>query len=188
MKSLWITKIFPYDGTQLRPLFAYLSEGLLGDSIVSWRGPCQIDWVNMVDGEDLRAQSPIAGSDMVHFIVEKFDCSLFAAVGLQRLITAIALELIRDLAKEGSLALQVFRVGDDLFCGERKLSISVATLSLRSALIHFALNVSNEGTPVPTLSLTDLGIDPEQFSRILLDRVVEEVHSVIEATCKVRTV
>ena len=82
MKTHWCEDEFAYDGTQLRSLFAYLEYGHLGDSIVSWAGPCEISFDHMVDGEDLRDQSPIRGSKMLHFIVECFDTQLFGGVAL----------------------------------------------------------------------------------------------------------
>ena len=70
MKSLFIKENFKYDGSQLRSLFAYLNYGLLGDSIVSWIGPCNVDFDHMVDGEDLLQKSEIRSDNMVHFIIE----------------------------------------------------------------------------------------------------------------------
>ncbi|MCB0363586.1 MAG: DUF366 family protein [Bdellovibrionales bacterium] len=187
MQSLWIAKNFSYDGTQLRSLFAYLSEGVLGNSIVAWQGSCDIKWENMLDGEDLLAQSPIVGMDMLHFIVEIFDCSLFGAVSFQRVITSLAKDLVKEKSQNVQLLQNLVRIGDDIFCGEQKLSISVATLGSRSALIHFALNVTNEGTPVKTASLKDLGIDSKDFAHELMQRVVNEFQTIREATYKVRS-
>ena len=39
------------------------------------------------------------------------------------------------------------REGDDIFVDDRKLSISIASISLSSAKIHFALNLEDKGTP-----------------------------------------
>ncbi|MEK6556365.1 MAG: DUF366 family protein, partial [Bdellovibrionota bacterium] len=44
MKQKWIEKEFKYDGTQLASLFNYLNYGIVGDSIVSWIGPCDISF------------------------------------------------------------------------------------------------------------------------------------------------
>jgi hypothetical protein len=55
-------------------------------------------------------------------------------------------------------------------------------------LIHFAVNVINLGTPVPTLSLQDLGVAPEAFARELMGRLAKESDSITEATQKVRPV
>jgi len=70
VKSLFIENKFTYDGSQLHSLFAYLEHGLLGPSVVSWRGACNIPFSHMVDGEDLLAKASIEGDEMLHFIIE----------------------------------------------------------------------------------------------------------------------
>ena len=84
MKSLWLDQEFKYDGTQLHSLFGYLGHRVLGDSIISWVGPCEVSFEHMVDGEDLLAQSRICGSQMLHFIFEIFDQTLISGVFIQR--------------------------------------------------------------------------------------------------------
>lgn len=180
-----------YDGTQLRSLFAYLEHGILGDSAVAWIGPCNVNLEHMVDGEDLRDNSEIRGSRMLHVILEKFEARLPEMVALQRLLSAITKDLLEQLRK--STAGQCLRrEGDDLYLatgdGEGKLSISIATVSPVSGLIHFAVNVSNQGTPVKTASLEDLGIDARRFADELLLRLASEMNSIKDATCKVKWV
>lgn len=186
MKYKWIDKNFKYDGTQLRSLFGYLDHGVLGDSILSWQGPCEIDFTHMVDGEDLLAKAEIRGSHMLHFIVEVFSKDLFTGVSLQRLLSALAREQLQKLSPLNTAMLR--REGDDLWLEDQKLSISIATQSPVSSLIHFALNISNEGTPVKTLSLEDLKIEPKKFSQTLGEAFVEEFQQIQQATCKVRWV
>jgi hypothetical protein len=181
-----------YDGTQLRSLYAYLEHGLLGDSMVAWIGPCDVSFQHMVDGEDLRDASAIRGSQMLHFIVEKFEARLPEMVALQRLMSAIAKDLLETSRKtKGSLR----RDGDDLYwksdssaTEEGKLSISIATVSPVSGLIHFAINVANQGTPVKTASLEDLGLEPKAFAKALLAKLVSEFDSISSATRKVKWV
>lgn len=180
-----------YDGTQLRSLFAYLDHGILGDSIVAWVGPCNVPFAHMVDGEDLRDQSDIRGSRMLHFIVEKFAATLAETVALQRLLSAIAKDVLQK--KMSPLAqVSIRRAGDDLFAslpdGEGKLSISIATVSPVSGLIHFAVNVSNEGTPVKTAALEDLRVSAQEFAEAVLRDFSAELNSIREATCKVKWV
>jgi hypothetical protein len=174
-----------YDGTQLASLQNYLVHGLLGDSIVAWIGACDVNFEHMVDGEDLLAKAQIAGSRMLHFIIEKFDVQLFAAVGMQRMLAAIVKDLLEESMKK---AHKLLREGDDIYCGDRKLSISIATQSPVSSLIHFAVNISNEGTPVKTLSLEDLGVEPKAFAELVMKRFVTEVEGMQQATQKVRWV
>jgi hypothetical protein len=188
MKSLFIQNEFPYDGTQLRSLFGYLSHGVQGDSIVSWIGPCSVAPDHMVDGEDFLAGETIAGDHMVHFIIERFHTPLFSAVALQRLFASICLDILREHVGDPEVAELMRREGDDLFFGPGKLSISIATLTPVSALIHFAVNITNEGTPVETACLDDIDMGPVEFARTVMKRFTQEISSIEDATVKVRWV
>ncbi|CAN5631656.1 DUF366 family protein [soil metagenome] len=187
----FVEKEFPYDGTQLRSLFAYLDHGLLGDSIVSWVGSCDIDFAHMVDGEDLLAKAEIRGGRMVHFIVEKFQATLPEMVALQRLLASIVKDVVVD-KEHGIPRFPIRREGDDVYVvlpdGEGKLSISIATVSPASGLVHFAVNVSNEGTPVKTASLEDLRFAAREFAELVLKKFSVECESIREATMKVKWV
>lgn len=204
MKSKFISSEFVYDGTQLRSLFGYLDHGVQGDSVVSWIGPCSVGFDHMVDGEDLLAGARISGARMVHFVIEKFHTPLFAAVALQRLFAAICLDILRAHIDDGGgggsgsgdddrcggeeCSGKLRREGDDLYFGEGKLSISIATVSPVSSLIHFAVNCTNEGTPVCTASLADIAMDPAEFARRAMEKLIAEVASIEEAIVKVRWV
>ncbi|MEO0337065.1 MAG: DUF366 family protein [Pseudomonadota bacterium] len=179
MKTQWIEEKFTYDGSQLRSLFAYENYGQRGDSIVSWIGPCDIPEDKIVDMEDVRAGDTIAGSSMLHFIVELFGQTLPATIAFQRLVMAS----VRDTLGE-----RVVREGDDLFVGEGKLSISIATVSPVSGLVHLALNISNEGTPVQTACLKDLDVDPVELADQVMDLVSGEWEELLLASQKVRWV
>ncbi len=188
MKSKFIDELENYDGSQLVSLRSYLRHKLLGDSIVAWVGSCDVTFEHMVDGEDLLDQARIAGDQMLHFIVEKFDCTLLAAVALQRLLAAIVKDELQRSSPKRDLAVNLRRDGDDIFLGDKKLSISIATQSPLSSLIHFAVNITNVGTPVETLSLEDLGLEPKRFAQQVMSVFCREVETVIEATHKVRWV
>ncbi len=191
MKTKFIEKEFPYDGTQLRSLYGYLDHGLLGDSIVAWVGPCNIDFSHMVDGEDLLAKAEIRGARMVHFIVEKFHSTLPEMVALQRLLASIVKDVIVE-RENGTPRFPIRREGDDIYLmfpdGEGKLSISIATMSPSSGLVHFAVNVTNEGTPVKTASLEDIRFAAREFAELVISAFARECESIHEATMKVKWV
>ena len=177
-----------YDGQQLHSLFAYLEHGILGPSIVSWRGACDIPFSRMVDGEDLLAKAVIQGQEMLHFIIEVFDRDLFSGVALQRLFAAITRDYLQKQAAKTLSGHHLIREGDDLYWGDRKLSISIATKSPVSTMVHFAMNITNQGTPVKTLSLEDLDLDPRQVASDLMDLFKKEYSDIVVATQKVRPV
>lgn len=189
MKFHFSQDLSPYSGHELRPLHSYMKYGLLGDSMVAWCGPCDVKLSEMVDGEDRRANAKICGDLMLHFLVEIFDTNLFSAVALQRLLATMVLEAVETLAEQNQnlnqneKRLRLRRDGDDVYWGEKKLSISIATSSATSELIHFAVNVVNKGTPVPTAALEDFKIQPNLFAKRVGERFVAEVDS-IRAACR----
>lgn len=185
MQIQWIQDNIHYDGSQLKPLFAYMNYGILGDSIVSWTGSCEVQLDHMVDGEDAIQNAQICGDEMLHFIVEVFDRELATGVLLQRIFASIVKDLLHEVSPrlgEDVLA----RDGDDIYFGDRKLSISVASKSAISTMVHFAINIVNAGTPVKTCSLEDLQVEPKSFAEQVMEAVTQEWLSVLRATRKVR--
>lgn len=186
MKTKWLKQTVQYDGTQLRSLYAYLEHKILGDSVVAWQGACEVRFEHMVDGEDLLQQARICGSDMVHFIVEVFDQKLMTGVLLQRLLATIIRDVVVDLSPLKNL--QIVRRGDDLYWKGRKLTISIATSSPVSTMLHFAINVSSKGTPVRTAGLEDFKVKPPVFAQKVLEVLKSEYLTSLEATRKVRPI
>ncbi len=186
MKTKWLKQKDLYDGRQLRSLYAYLEHKILGDSAVAWRGPCEVTFDHMVDGEDLLQRAAIRGSDMVHFIIEIFDHKLMTGVLLQRLFASIVRDVLYDLSPMKNL--EILRSGDDLYWKNKKLSISIATSSPVSTMVHFAINVSAKGTPVDAAGLDDLKVEPQAFAERALSALKDEFDSSLQATRKVRPV
>lgn len=177
-----------YDGRQLAPHWLYRHFDLLGDAIVAFVGPCRVELSEMVDLEDVKAEAPIYSPLMVHCIAEFFHTDLELAVYRQRLLIVTAKELL-----EASTGQRVERQGDDLYLtrsdGTRgKLSVSIATASPTSTLIHTGFNIETEGTPIPTAGLAELGLDIDTFAGELLRRYASEVEDIWQARCKVRAV
>ncbi|HBW36687.1 DUF366 family protein [Desulfosporosinus sp. BICA1-9] len=173
-----------YDGSQLQSLFAYKNFGLMGDSMSVFRGSCRVEQDEMVDMEDVLAKDWIYSEDMLHFIVEHFEMDLEKTIIRQRLLIATIKE---ELERLGVRTLS--RSGDDLYEADKKLSVSISTLSPVSTLIHCGLNVSNLNTPIPTVGLADLKIqDVLGFGESVAKQYCAEVGSMRLARCKVRGV
>jgi hypothetical protein len=184
MKHLILKERLDYDGSQLQSLFTYRNYGLMGESILVFRGKCSVQQREMVDLEDVRAQEWIWSEDMLHFIVEHFELDLEKTIIRQRLLIAIIKEELEDLEIKS-----LKRSGDDLFEDKRKLSVSISTLSPVSALIHCGLNISSANTPVPAVSLGDLGLrDILAFGEKVALHYCSEMESICLARCKVRGV
>lgn len=184
MEKVFLPEFIKYDGRQLSSLWAFRNFGIQGDSIVAFRGPCHVELTEMVDLADVRARAHIHSEEMVHFIIEHFDMDLEKAVTRQRLFIAITKDLLEARSPETRFA----RDGDDIFVGDRKLSVSIATLSPVSSLIHTGINIRSDNTPVKTIGLADLGIDSETFAREAIETYSSDVEDIRLARCKVRGV
>jgi hypothetical protein len=184
MKSFWAENKITYDGTQLSSHFAYRNFQIAGDSIVGFIGSAKVLLTELVDIEDIIAKEPISSDLMLHFIVELFQGDLLSMVFLQRLLMSkIADELNLRMGK-----LLIKRDGDDLYYEERKLSVSIATASPISKMIHCALNIKNTGTPIPVSCLEEIGADPEDFGKSILKSFTHEMEEMEFARVKVNWV
>lgn len=186
MKTQFVTTptktLKKYDGSQLRPLFNYENFGLKGDAMISWIAPTDVTLTHMVDFEDKIEESKICGDKMLHFMIEFFPANLSTGVLAQRMLASI----IKDLITTKVPAAKLTRKGDDIYVGAGKLSISIASVSAVSTLIHFAVNITNKGTPVKTASLDDLKIKPDTFAKEVLKAFASEFEDVMWATQKVK--
>ena len=138
----------------------------------------------MVDIEDVINNEPIYSKYMLSFITEQFNVNLVEGVFRQRLLICIIKE---ELEKRGIF---VERRGDDLMIDNKKLSVSIATKSTTSILIHTGLNIDSTGAPVKASGLTsELGItDIKEFAQEIMRRYSEEIEDIILASTKVRGV
>lgn len=185
MNVQWLARRMAYDGSQLRPHWILTATGVTGDALVAFRGPCALPAAEIADLHDRLAGATIAADDMLHFVCERFDDGdLDRATLRQRLLAARVLEVLCRLAPAHARSLR--RDGDDVFLDGGKLSVSVATRSPVSTLIHFGINVDNRGTPVRTASLRDLGVQPARCARAVLRETQREEESISSARCKVR--
>ena len=180
MKIKFLTEEFAYDGSQLQALFAYRNFAIEGESIISWLGSSRVSDENMKDGADLFAGESSEGDRMLHFIIELFGQPMMTMVSLQRLFAAIVKDVLEELSGK-----QLRRDGDDLFWNDGKLSISIATRGAVSSMIHFAVNETNEGTPVKTACLGDLGVNAEALAEEVMKRWESEYFGITRATKKI---
>ena len=154
-----VDEIFEYDGSQINPSWAFQEFGIYGSSIITWIGPVNIAPDNIKDFADVGLE--IKSNYMVNFICEFFDqqpTNMRIAYLRQRLLVMI----FREILTEKGISTK--REGDDIFVDGRKLSISIASVSLSSAKIHFALNLEDKGTPddVDTIGLYDIRVNDQQ--------------------------
>ena len=184
MIAQFIDKEIPYTGKELSSHWAFRNFDILGDSIVSFIGPCDVTIDHMADLVDVKKNAPIKSDRMLHLIVEHFGSDLQSAVLRQRLLICILLDVLNQKVKTD----RILRKGDDLYRHDAKLSVSIAVKTPVSCMIHVGLNVVNRGTPVKTLSLEDLNIDPQELAGHIMQRYQQEIQEMNEAQWKVRGV
>jgi hypothetical protein len=186
MEMLIIPETITYNGSQLSPHWAYRNYRVLGDSIVSFQGPCRVGLTSMVDLKDVLDEAPIYSEGMLHFIAEHFTLNLEETILRQRLMVAA----LKDLISEKTIV-KLQRFGDDLFADSRKLTVSIATLTAVSTMIHTGVNITGRNAPVPAVGLADLGLHEGEIAHIgetLCRTYLEEYEQVKLARCKVRSV
>ncbi|MDP6959422.1 MAG: DUF366 family protein [Planctomycetota bacterium] len=182
MITVFLEDPLDYDGIALQSLWAYRTLGTQGNSLVSFIGGCDFPFENMADLEDVRAEKRIWSPRMLHFIEERFDMDLEKAILRQRLLAILVKEAVSSHSSRS-----IRREGDDLFDEDRKLSISIATVTPVSTKIHFGINVDRaEGLDVQTEGLSTYGIDPRVVAEAVLQRYPEEMESVEDARTRVR--
>ena len=184
MKTKFINEEIKYIGSQLSPHWIYKNFGIQGDAIVAFMGECKVDLSEMVDIEDVINKEPIYSKYMLSFISEQFGIGLVEGVLRQRLLMCIIKELLEEKG------VFVKRNGDDLLVEGGKLTVSIATKSLTSVLIHTGINILSEGAPIKVSGLTsELGItDIKTFATEVMQRYADELDDIILASAKVRGV
>ena len=184
MKTKLTEQEIKYEGWQLSPHWIYKNFKIQGDATVAFIGECEVKLTEMVDIEDVINNEPIYSKSMLSFISEQFNVGLVEGVFRQRLLICTIKEA---LEKRG---INPVRSGDDLYVDGKKLTVSIATKSLNSILIHTGINIDSTDAPVEACGLTnDLGIrDISEFAEEILKNYSEEIDDIIMASTKVRGV
>ena len=193
MKHLKLKNGTSYDGSQIQPMWAFRQFGIKDSSIVSWMGPMEIRSDEVIDYEDVEVE--IKGGEMLNFIVEHFDvqpANIRLCYHRQRLLVTI----VKDILADHGVKTQ--RDGDDLYVlqnGKRdgKLSVSIATCSASSMKVHFALNLTEKGTPadVETSGLLECGAglereDVQDLADEICSAYINEIESIESDITKTR--
>jgi hypothetical protein len=187
LRTILADRTVDYDGSQLRSgwLTAELGLEVGGEGAIgAFLGACDVKPEFVVDLEEVASGEPIRAARMLHFVAEFPEADLEKTVLRQRLLAALA----RDALAGRAPGREFQRRGDDIYEEGCKVTVSIATLSPRSSLIHFAVNIDASGAPVPARGLDDYAVDPGEFGRALLERFSEEMAGARAATGKVRRV
>ncbi|MCB0418508.1 MAG: DUF366 family protein [Bdellovibrionales bacterium] len=179
MQTKFIDAPLLYDGTQLSPHWIYRNFDLLGDALVAFAGEAIVGIEHMVDLEDVKNNAPIYSPSMLHFIGEWFTDSFELGIAYQHLFVHAACEQLR------AHGAPIRRDGDDIYVDNLKLSVSIATRSVGSVLMHTGLNIRTENTPIPTAGLQSLGIPVQDFACAVLESFKQDFSTWQRARFKV---
>lgn len=172
-----------YNGSQLHHAFAYEQARELGATICYFKGAAEVK-EHLVDLEDSLADDFIKSKEMWHFIIEIPEATITEMVVWQRLFITMCIDELRKELK----GFVITRKGDDIMVGSSKLSVSIATLSRFSGLIHVGINIDvGEGCPVKAIGLKDISdvIFQLAFGKRVSNAFVEEYVDIKDATFKV---
>ena len=178
-----------YDGSQLHHAFAYEQKSILGPTISYFIGSAAVK-EHLVDLEDSLSNDFIKSESMVHFIIEIPDATIRETVVWQRFfILLIAARLVEDVDN-----LHVVIEGDDIMIEKQKLSVSIATLSRFSGLIHVGININvGPGCPVSAIGLVDIDATANykgnfQWAECTAKSFASQYIDIVDATYKVTEV
>lgn len=183
MHTKLIENEIKYTGEELSPHWIYKNFHLQGDAIVCFLGECEVKLTEMVDIEDVINNEPIYSKKMLNFIIEHFNIGLIEGVCRQRLLICTVKEV---LEKTLSHSIPIIRSGDDIFVNGEKLTVSIATKSPTSILIHTGINIDPTGAPVDAIGLNNLKIDDiNAFANQIMLQYSQEINDIILASTKV---
>ena len=175
-----------YHGKQLRSHWIYEQTGILGDTIVCFIGKSDVKIDSMVDLQDVKDNAFIYSEKMLHFIIEHFNATLKESILSQRLFICIIQNTLNNLLGGN----YVDRKGDDLCYKGGKLSVSIATVSVVSGLIHVGINIDSKNAPVNAAGLlSEMNINNiNDLAMELLKSYTVEQEQISYASYKVRSV
>lgn len=187
-----------YKGIQLTPMFVYnKTKGVA--NIVFFRGPMVVDTFNMVDAEDAVNNSSIRSRDAINILAELPFVDLVGGVALQRIMIRKIVDVLQNAVSgvhwsiEGDdIKFRVFPIPAGQKPEYKKLSVSIATKTPTSVLIHIGINIT-AGPNAPSFagSLTDMSDtykhDAEIYNlmRNMADAITIELNDIYEASMKV---
>jgi len=186
-----------YNGTAIGSHWALDKFDILGNSMISFRGPLKVPQSEMVDLLDIKEEGElgsylITGKEAVQWIIEDFSPhppNMELEYSRLRILVLVILEVLRKTIPDGEFR----RSHTDIYVGEKKLSVGIATISKVSAKIHYALNLSSEGIPshVKAIGLYDLGmksLEVHSFSEEVGELYIEEMSRIARDCMKTRSV
>ncbi len=184
MKSLYIKDKIKFTGEQLEPHWAFNNFDLLGDSILAFVGPCEVEERYLIGVDHFKKKTQVKSEMMLHFLVEHFDQDLEKAILRQKLLMSILKDKLNH-----RLGQDVFqRWGNDIFEQDFKLTVSTVTKTSVSTKIHLGINISAKDVPVKAKGLSDYGIDPDDIAEVVMNQYRLDMRRIKERMARTRSI
>ncbi|KPL00057.1 MAG: hypothetical protein AMJ90_08915 [candidate division Zixibacteria bacterium SM23_73_2] len=184
MRSLYIKEKIKFTGEQLVPFWTFERFDLLGDSIVVFIGPCELQERYVIGIDHWKKKTEIKSESMLHFLVEHFDLDLEKAILRQKILVNILKDKLNH-----RLGGDVFqRWGDDIYDEDYKLTISTAARTDVSTKIHLGINITAKNAPVKAKGLSDYGIDPDDIAQVVMNQYRLDMRRIQERLVKTRKI
>ncbi|GEM_PF-629188 len=186
-----------YIGDQLHSLFNFKTANMIGDSVFAFEGKMDVKTDHMVDIEDVKENDYIWSPKALNFIIEIFNINIETAVLYQRAFMQICTNVLKDILAESNIIVYLVKLkGDDILVktldGEvwKKLSVSIATVSHISGLIHVGINIDTDmNIPVPAIGLQELiDLHVYEFGVRVLEQFKDFHKSIKFASVKIKGV
>jgi len=184
MRSLFIHDEILFTGEQLTSFWAYKNYDILGDNIIAFIGPCEVEEKYITQIDHFKRKTQIKSERMLHFLVEHFDLDLEKAILRQKLLV----DILKDKLNHRLKGDEIQRWGDDLFDTDYKLTVSATVRTSASTKIHLGINISSKNTPVKARGLEDYGIDPFDISQAVMDQYRLDMRLISQKLCKTKSI
>ncbi len=184
MRSLYFKEKIKFTGEQLVPHWTYMNFDILGDSIIAFIGPCELEEKYLIGIDHLKKKTQIRSEMMLHFLVEHFELDLEKAVLRQQLLVSILKDKLNHRLKG-----DVFqRWGNDIYEEDFKLTVSTVTKTSVSTKIHLGINISSKNVPVKAKGLSDYGIDPDDIAEVVMNQYRLDMRRIKEKLARTRSI
>ena len=175
----------PLSGDEMLPHWAYRNFGLLGDSIVAFIGEFKVPPERWIDLESIMHDRRLPDTDMLHFVVEHFDNNLREGMLRQYVLVSILEEkLLHRIPNDGH---KLVRLGDDLFDGENRLSITAAGCTLVSVKLHMGIYLE-AGPARGVHGLGAYGVDPMELADVVISQYRTEMRRLSEKAWRMKPI
>ncbi len=181
-----------YDGSQIKPLWGFKKTNIQGDSIITFIGPMEVKINEMLDQKDIiyesdKSDTLISSDKSLNVIIEHFDTNSAKVAFLrQRILTYLTFEYLKKAIENPK---KLKRDYSDIYFDDKKLSVSIASVSPTCMKIHLGINILSSGAPnyVKIIGISDLGIkDYPKFAKDISKKYKDEIVQIENDICKIK--